>query len=49
VETSDMENYLMDHSAMVYLFGPDGRAIAFLPHDGLTAEAITAMLSTHVR
>jgi protein SCO1/2 len=49
VDGGDPENYLMDHSAMVYLFGPDGRAIAFLPHNGLSAEAITAMLATHVR
>jgi protein SCO1 len=49
VETSDRENYLMDHSAMVYLFGPDGRPIAFLPHQGLTAEMVTQMLATHVR
>jgi protein SCO1/2 len=49
IETGDAENYLMDHSAMVYLFGPDGRPIAFLPHDGLTAAAVTTLLSTHVR
>ena len=49
VETGDPENYLMDHSAMVYLYGPDGKAIAFLPHEGLSAQAITAMLATHVR
>lgn len=49
METSDPENYLMDHSAMVYLFDPDGRPIAFLPHQGLTAQAITQMLATHVR
>uniref|UniRef100_UPI0013DA4287 SCO family protein n=1 Tax=Sandarakinorhabdus rubra TaxID=2672568 RepID=UPI0013DA4287 len=45
----DADAYLMDHSAMVYLFGPDGRPVAFLPHDGLSAEAITALLATHVR
>lgn len=49
VDTGDAENYLMDHSAMVYLFGPDGRPIAFLPHQGLTAELITRMLATYVR
>ena len=49
METSDPENYLMDHSAMVYLFDPDGRPIAFLPHQGLTAQAITQMLATYVR
>lgn len=49
METGDAQNYLMDHSAMVYLYGPDGRPIAFLPHQGLTAQAITQMLATHVR
>ena len=49
MDTSDPENYLMDHSAMVYLFGPDGRPIAFLPHQGLTAEMVTQLLATHVR
>lgn len=49
MDTGDPENYLMDHSAMVYLFGPDGRPIAFLPHQGLTAEMVMQMLATHVR
>jgi protein SCO1/2 len=48
-DTSDPDYYLMDHSAMVYLFGPDGRAIAFLPHQGLSAEAVTQLLVSHVR
>lgn len=48
VETSDPQNYLMDHFAVIYLFGPDGRAIAFLPH-GSTAAEVTDMLATHVR
>jgi protein SCO1/2 len=49
MDTGDPENYLMDHSAMVYLFGKDGRPIAFLPHQGLTAAQVTQMLATHVR
>ncbi len=49
MDTGDPENYLMDHSAMVYLYGPDGRPIAFLPHQGLSAAAITQLLETHVR
>lgn len=49
MDTGDPENYLMDHSAMVYLFDPDGRPIAFLPHQGLSAAAITQMLAAHVR
>lgn len=48
MDTGDPENYLMDHSAMVYLFDPDGKPVAFLPHEGLTAQAVTALLATHV-
>lgn len=48
VETSDPENYLVDHFAVVYLFGPKGEPIAFLPH-GSTAAEVTAMLEAHVR
>lgn len=48
VPTSDPENYLVDHFAVIYLFGPDGAPIAFLPH-GSTAADVTAMLETYVR
>lgn len=46
--TSDPDNYLVDHLAVFYLFGPDGAPIAFLPH-GSTAADVTAMLETYVR
>lgn len=46
--TSDPANYLVDHFAVFYLFGPDGAPIAFLPHGSGDAE-VTAMLQTHVR
>ncbi|WP_313669924.1 SCO family protein [Sandarakinorhabdus sp.] len=49
MDTGDPENYLMDHSAMVYLFDPDGKPVAFLPHQGLTAAAVAELLTTHVR
>ena len=49
VDTGDPEAYLMDHSAMIYLFDPEGRPVAFLPHQGLSAEAVTQLLATHVR
>lgn len=48
VATSDPENYLVDHFAVIYLFGPDGAPIAFLPH-GSTADDVAAMLETYVR
>ena len=48
VATSDPDNYLVDHFAVFYLFGPDGAPIAFLPH-GSTAAEMAAMLETHVR
>lgn len=46
--TSDPDNYLVDHFAVIYLFGPAGEPIAFLPH-GSTAADVTAMLEAHVR
>lgn len=49
METGDPDAYLMDHSAMVYLFDPAGRPVAFLPHQGLSADAVTQLLATHVR
>lgn len=48
VVTSDPANYLVDHFAVFYLFGPDGAPIAFLPH-GAEAPEVTAMLETYVR
>ncbi|KAB7647606.1 SCO family protein [Polymorphobacter fuscus] len=48
VATSDPDNYLVDHFAVIYLFGPDGAPIAFLPH-GSTPADVTAMLETYVR
>jgi protein SCO1 len=48
VATSDPANYLVDHYAVIYLFGPDGTPIAFLPH-GSTAADVTAMLEAYVR
>ncbi len=49
VPTSDPANYLVDHFAVVYLFGPDGAPIAFLPHQGLAADQVTALLDAQVR
>ncbi len=45
---ADPRAYLVDHFAVYYLFGPDGRAIAFLPH-GSTAAEIKVMLDSYVR
>jgi protein SCO1 len=48
VATTDPQNYLVDHFAVIYLFGPDGAPIAFLPH-GSTAADVANMLETYVR
>jgi protein SCO1/2 len=40
------ENYLMDHSAMVYLFGPDGAPIAFVAQP--TPQEVAAELDRFV-
>lgn len=41
-------NYLMDHSAMIFLFGPDGAPISFVSQDG-DAAAVEAELQKWVR
>ena len=48
VPGSTPQDYLMDHFAVIYLFGPAGEPIAFLPH-GATAAEVAAMLGDHVR
>lgn len=45
---ADSEHYLVDHSRMVLLFGPDGEPIAIIPHDQ-GAEAFAVELDRWVR
>ncbi len=40
-------SYLMDHSRIAFLFGPDGEPITMLPHD-LGADAVAAELAKWV-
>lgn len=47
-ETPESGNYLMDHSAITYLFGPDGKPIATLPTD-LGGDAVAEELAKWVR
>lgn len=47
-ETPESGNYLMEHSAITYLFGPDGEPIATLPTD-LGADAVAEELAKWVR
>lgn len=44
----DGPSYLMNHSRMALLFGPDGQPIAIVPHDA-KPEAIAAELTRWVR
>lgn len=41
-------DYLVDHSATLYLMDPDNRPVSFLDH-GATPQAIAAELDTYVR
>ena len=41
-------DYLMDHSAIAYLMGPDGKPIAMVPQDG-TPDQIEAVLKQWVK
>lgn len=43
------DSYLVDHSALYYLFDPENRPIAFLTPMTATPADIAAMLATHVR
>ena len=47
-EESETGGYLMDHSRIVYLFGPAGEPLATLPADR-NADAVTAELAKWVR
>lgn len=47
-ETSPGGGYLMNHSTITYLFGPDGQPLATLPTDQ-GAEAVAAELARWVR
>ncbi len=47
-ETNEGGGYLMDHSAIAYLFSPDGQPIATLPTD-LGADAVDSELAKWVR
>jgi protein SCO1/2 len=40
-------DYLMDHSAFIYLAGPDGRPLAYFPHD-LQPEDLAERLRGHL-
>ena len=42
------KDYLVDHTAMIYLMGPDGAPISFTDHTG-TADQIAADLDKYVR
>jgi protein SCO1 len=44
----DAENYLMDHSAIAYLMGPNGEPVSFL-NQGATPQEVTAELEKWVR
>lgn len=45
---ADPGSYLVDHFAVIYLFGPDGAPIAFLPH-GSEASDVKALLREQIR
>ncbi|MFA7431271.1 MAG: SCO family protein, partial [Rhodospirillaceae bacterium] len=46
-DEKDPTSYLMDHSAIAYLMGPDGAFITHLSH-GLTAEQVAEILQARV-
>lgn len=46
-DPADPDSYLMDHSAIAYLMGPDGNFVTHLSH-GLTAEKMAETLASRV-
>lgn len=47
VKGDTAENYTMDHSAILYLMGPDGRFIAHFTH-GISVDDLVAGLKKHI-
>lgn len=47
-EGSPAEDYLMDHSAVQYLMGPDGKFITHFPH-GITPEEMAKKLDKNIK
>jgi protein SCO1 len=47
IDAADPKNYLVDHTALLYLIGPDGKYVAHLA-GGSTPEAITAWLQQKI-
>jgi protein SCO1/2 len=43
VENGDSGNYLMDHSAFIYLMGPDGRYRRHFGHDTAPDKIVEAL------
>ncbi len=44
---TDQADYLVDHSAYIYVIGPDGRTLTYLKHDE-TPEALAAALGRFI-
>ena len=48
VESEKFSDYVMDHSTITYVMGPDGRYVSHFGFDA-TAEAIVQHLTTRLR
>jgi len=46
-KAGDSDDYLVDHSAYVYLVGPDGRTLTYFKHDA-TPETIAEAVGRHL-
>ena len=47
-KTNDTEDYLVDHSIIMYLVDPDGKFVTFYGKN-FTAEQLAKSVSQHVR
>lgn len=48
VDPNDPTSYLMDHSAIAYLMGPDGGFVTHISH-GVTADQVAEVLAKQIR
>jgi protein SCO1/2 len=48
LEGAEKDDYLVDHSSLAYLMGPDGRFVTMFPH-GTTPERMAEVLGKYLK
>ena len=47
-KANDEDEYLMDHSANIYLMGPDGKFVTYFRHGGFTPDTLAAKVREYL-